>query len=259
MSARLREPPLHGVHLLVERRGEPAAVPARLGGVDRRDQRHAEHVGERDRRVRDEPVVGVHDVRPPAPSQVSAARSIAWPIPSVQATRSRSNSRCGGSSATRSTRTPSTTLVAVGCVCASVPAGLPGQHDDLVPGRGQLGRQRVHVPAEPADHHRRVLPRDHQHPHGRTLLVGSGREVAGVEVAEGVRELGGPPAGGQPVDGGRVGLRAVPGVVRRRVLADHERPVARQREQRLLDERVRAGPGPCRAPPRPARPSAPVR
>ena len=32
---------------------------------------------------------------------VSAARSMAWPMPSVHATRSRSNSRCGGSSATR--------------------------------------------------------------------------------------------------------------------------------------------------------------
>ena len=41
------------------------AKPARLGGVDRGHERHAERVGQRDGRVGDEPVVGVHDVRPP--------------------------------------------------------------------------------------------------------------------------------------------------------------------------------------------------
>jgi hypothetical protein len=56
-------------------------------------------------------------------SRVSAARSIPWPIASAHATRSRSNSRCGGSSATRSTRTPSRTSSVVGCVSASLPAG----------------------------------------------------------------------------------------------------------------------------------------
>ena len=42
---------------------------------------------------------------------------------------------------------------------------MPGQHGDLVPGRGHRLGQRVHVPAEPADHHRRVLPGQHQHAH----------------------------------------------------------------------------------------------
>ena len=32
------------------------------------------------------------------------------------------------------------------------------EHDDLVPGRGQGRRERVHVPPEPADHDRRILP-----------------------------------------------------------------------------------------------------
>ena len=58
-----------------------------------------------------------------APSRVSPARSIACPMARVQATRSRANSRCGGSSATASTRTPSTTESSVGCVVASVPVG----------------------------------------------------------------------------------------------------------------------------------------
>ena len=61
------EPPLHGVHLLVERLREPAAVPARLGGVQRGDQRCPGEVRERDRRVPDEPVVGVDDVGRPVP------------------------------------------------------------------------------------------------------------------------------------------------------------------------------------------------
>ena len=41
----------------------------------------------------------------------------------------------------------------------------PAQHHHLVPGRGQLDGQRVHVPAQAADHHRRVLPGDQQHAH----------------------------------------------------------------------------------------------
>ena len=47
--------------------------------------------------------------------------------------------------------------------------GTPGQHHDIVTGRGQRGRQVMHVPAKPADHHRRVLPRHHQDLHGRPL------------------------------------------------------------------------------------------
>ena len=60
------QPPLHRVHLAGERRRQPARVAARLGGVERRHERHVERVGERDRRVRHQPVVGVHDVRSPS-------------------------------------------------------------------------------------------------------------------------------------------------------------------------------------------------
>ncbi len=41
-------------------------------------------------------------------------------------------------------------------------AGTTAEHDDLVSGRRQRRRQLIHVPTEPADHHRRVLPRHHQ-------------------------------------------------------------------------------------------------
>ena len=40
-------------------------MPAGLGGVDGGNQWHIEVFGERDRRVRDQPVVGVHDVGAP--------------------------------------------------------------------------------------------------------------------------------------------------------------------------------------------------
>ena len=36
----------------------------------------------------------------------------------------------------------------------------------LVPGRGQLLRERLDMPAQAAHDERRVLPRQHQHPHG---------------------------------------------------------------------------------------------
>ena len=41
-------------------------------------------------------------------------------------------------------------------------------HDVVARVRERRG-QRVHVASEPADHHGRVLPRQHQHPHARPL------------------------------------------------------------------------------------------
>ena len=154
------QPPLAGVHLAAQRAGQPAVVPPGLGGVQRRHQRHAQASASA--------IAGcatsqswacTTSGRQPA-SRVSAARSMACPIASVQPSRSCSKVRCAGSSATASTRTPSTTVSLVGWLTASVPAGPAAQHDHLVPARGQPGGQRVHVPAEAADQHRRVLPRD---------------------------------------------------------------------------------------------------
>ena len=68
----VRQPPLDRVDRPVHRPGQPALVPAGLGGVQGRHQRHPEVVLERGRRVRDQPVVRVHHVeraarrRPPA-------------------------------------------------------------------------------------------------------------------------------------------------------------------------------------------------
>ena len=49
--------------------------------------------------------------------------------------------------------------------------GAAAEHHDLVAVRGQCRRQLIHVAAEPADHHRRVLPRHHQDLHRRTLVA----------------------------------------------------------------------------------------
>ena len=124
------------------------------------------------------------------------------------------------------------------------------------------------VPAEPADHHRRVLPRHHQDFHRapsreraqmpiaacRADTHSRGRGVIGerrVERAE--QAVGAVPAVGQALcvlaaarrqragdlaGGVRVQMRAVAGVVGGGVLADHERPVAGHREQRLAQDLV---------------------
>ena len=99
----------------------------------------------------------------------SPARVIEWPIASVHAIMSVPKSNSCGSCAAATTRTPSLTSSVDGCVLGSVSGGPAAEHHDLVPGGGQRRGQLVDVPAEPADHHRRVLPRHHQdlHRHAR--------------------------------------------------------------------------------------------
>jgi hypothetical protein len=41
---------------------------------------------------------------------------------------------------------------------------VPGDDGDFVAGGGERGGKRVHVPAEAADHNRRIFPGKHQHP-----------------------------------------------------------------------------------------------
>ena len=78
------------MHLAADPARHPAGMPTRLGGVDGGNQWHVEVFGERDGRVGHQPVVGVHDVGPPGSVgarvfSASPARTIAWPMASVQA------------------------------------------------------------------------------------------------------------------------------------------------------------------------------
>ena len=95
----------------------------------------------------------------------SPARIMEWPIASVQAIMSLPKVNSCGSCAAAITRTPSTDLVGRRVGAGIGARGTAGQHDDVVTGRGQRGRQVMHVATQPADHHRRVLPRHHEDLH----------------------------------------------------------------------------------------------
>ena len=96
----------------------------------------------------------------PVAAARSAARVSVWLNAIVQASRVEvASGNSGGSSGARTTRTPSDVLL-------QRRAGrVPGDDGDLVAGRHQRGGEGVHVPAQPADHDRWVLPREHQDPH----------------------------------------------------------------------------------------------
>lgn len=102
-------------------------MPARLGGVDRGDQWYVEEFGQRDRRVGNQPVVGVYEVeaqRSPSSSRTaSPARIMACPIARIQAIMSEPNANSWGSWAAATTRTPSLISSVDGCVLGSVSAG----------------------------------------------------------------------------------------------------------------------------------------
>ena len=173
----------------------------------------------------------------------SPARVIECPIASVHAIMSVPKPNSCGSWAAATTRTPSLTSSVDGWVLGSVSTDA-AEHDDLVSGRRQRRRQLVHVASESADHHRRVLPRHHQDFHERRSLrassapnrpsarfqpVGQPLGLLAAARCDRTRDLPG---------GVRVQMRAIAGVVGRGVLADHERPVARHRQQRLAQDLV---------------------
>ena len=148
-----------------------------------------------------------------------------------------------------------------------VGARRPARQDDhLVPGRGQLGGQVMHVPTEPADHDRRVLPRHHQNLHAdRSPAADSacGRQAPRVQTGNSPSAVAHPAARRvAPADcpaptasaisrmAWACSVRAVAGVPGGGVLADHERPVARTRSECLAQQLVvdpvaqfRAAPG----------------
>ncbi len=164
------------MHLAADPSRHPTRVPAGLGCVDRGNQWDIEELGQRDGRVGDQPVVRVHDVRTPRLG-ASAGGLQRQPGPSHRvAHRERPGHHvgaevelvrvmCGGDH-------PHALgdLVGRGMRAGVGVRGATAEHHDFVPGRGQRRRQLVDVPSEPADHHRRVLPRHHQNFHGRSIL-----------------------------------------------------------------------------------------
>ncbi len=137
------------------------------------NQWYVEVFGECNRRVRDQPVVRVHDVGPPR--LVSAA-----PDREAGAHHRMAHGQCPGHHVgaevelmwvLRGGDNPDTLGDLIGRrVRAGIGAtGPTAEHHDLVAGGDQRRREVVDVTTEPADHHRRVLPRHHQDFHGRRL------------------------------------------------------------------------------------------
>ena len=167
---------------------------------------------------------------------------------SVQAIMSVPKSNSCGSCAAAMTRTPSLTSSVVGWVLGSVPVGRRRQHHDLVAGGGQCGGELVDVAAEPADRPPAGTPTRPSGSSWRHAASGA----AGRRVRRTVRRRGSSPSASRcgvlaAARGQRVGdlpggvgvqVRAVARVVGGGVLADHERPVAGHRQQRLAQDLV---------------------
>ena len=166
------QPPLHRVHLARERRRQPARVAARLGGVERGHERHVERVGQRDRRVGDQPVVGVHDVRPPRPEpgeRRRAASRAPW-----RGSRPPGRARTPGAAGPRRRPAPAPRRRpsrASGGSSASVPVGRRASTTTSCPAAASAVARACACLPEPADHDRRVLPGEHQHPHRGRLAA----------------------------------------------------------------------------------------
>src|SRR5882757_8881127 len=193
-------------------------------------------------------------------SQRGVARTMPWFMPSVQATRSRSNSRCGGSSATRNTRTPSTSSSSVGWVPASEPAGWRDSTRTSCPAaasrRASAWTCRPRPPTTTGGYSQDTMSTriGGNLPAVLHGIVGSVRRIGqppGVQLAEYtvltvVCANRGPclgqAAGGEQFGdlGDPLGVPPGPGprVVGGRILAHHERPVAGQREQGLAGQPI---------------------
>jgi len=158
---------LDGVDRAVEFLGQPALVPARLGRVDGGDQRQAEMLGEGDGGVRHQPVVGVDDVVlavVAGPQRRTGQGVVESHRPGQQrAGRERERHRILGGA---------DDAYAVDVLPQRRPGGVPGDHGDLVPGRGERAGEGVDVPAESADEHRRILPGEHQDAQSATGVDG---------------------------------------------------------------------------------------
>ena len=162
------------MHLAADRTRHPSGVPARLGRVNGRHHRNIEEFGQGDRWVSHQPVVGVHHVGQPTfgmQAQSGPNHGVAHgqcPGHHVGAEIELVRILCRGDH-------PDAFVDLIGGrVARGVSAErLAGQHDDVVSIGGQGRRQVVHMPAQSADNHRRVLPRHHQDSHRGSRLASS--------------------------------------------------------------------------------------
>ena len=156
------------MHLTADPATDPAGVPAGLGGVDGGRQGHVVELGQCDGGICHQPVVGVYHVGDPALA-VQLQPGADHAVPHGQNPGHHVGAEVVLVRILRGGDDPHTLAHGVGGgVARRIGAGrLTGQHHDIVTLGGQRGGQLIDVPAEPADHHRRVLPRDHQDLHAR--------------------------------------------------------------------------------------------
>ena len=161
------------VHLSADRTGHPTGVPTGFGRVNGGNQWYVEVFGERDGGMRDEPVVGVHDVGLPryVASTLDGQPGADHRMPHGQRPRHHVGAELEFVRVLRGGDYPYTLGDFVGRrVGAGIgAAGSTAEHHDLMSGLGKRRRQMVHVASEPADHHRWVLPRHHQDLHGALI------------------------------------------------------------------------------------------
>ena len=166
------QPRLHRVHLAADRTGNPAGMPPGLRRVNGRNHWYVVELGQRHSRVSHQPVVRVYHVG--TPGAVGAVFLEGQPGADHRVTHRQGpghHVRAEGELVRilRGGDHPDTpTDLVRGRMRAGIRARRAArQHHDVVTGRGQRRRQVMHVPAEAADYHRRVLPRQHQDLHGR--------------------------------------------------------------------------------------------
>jgi hypothetical protein len=166
------------MYLPADRSGDPSGMPAGLGRVDRGNHWHVIAFSKCDSGMSHQPVMGVHDVRPPRPTAATVLETHSGAHHRVAHCQCPGHHVGAEAEFVRVLRGGDDSHTLVDFVRRRMRAGIgagraPGQHHDVVAGRGQRRGQVMHVPTEPTDHHRRVFPRHHQDSHRGSLRASS--------------------------------------------------------------------------------------
>ena len=195
------QPPLDRVDRRAEVVGQPALVPAGLGGVHGGDDRHLERRAQVGRGVRHQPVVGVNHLG--APGAAEAERGAGDRV--VERHRPGQEALVRRHLGVVVRHTHHAHAVHDLVVRQALGARVRRDHRDVVAGRGLRLGQGVHVPTQAAVDQRRVLPRQMQHTHGRQGTSRPGRLRDPVAAQEAVD----PGVGDDAVDDAVLALRAL--------------------------------------------------